>query len=218
VLTLPRNQYVSSAVIRRLPRYYRFLGELLEKGVSRISSKELAELMSLTASQIRQDLNCFGGFGQQGYGYNVALLHDEIGKILGLDKKLRTILVGVGNLGRAFATNIDFSLAGFDLCAMFDKNPAVIGNSINGVTVQNGDDIEKFCGENKVDAAVLCVPSEVAQELAERLISCGVKSFWNFTHYDIKVDHPEVIVESVHLIDSLMALCYLANDMKSPND
>jgi len=213
---LSRNQNVSGAVIRRLPRYYRFLGELLDKNITRISSKELAELMSLTASQIRQDLNCFGGFGQQGYGYNVSLLREEIGKILGLDRKFKTILVGVGNLGRAFSANIDFIGAGFELCAMFDNNPDVIGTVINGVTVKDSGKIESFCSENKPDVAILCVPSEAAQQLADRLIACGITSFWNFTHYDIKLDHPEAVVESVHLVDSLMALCYQVNDMKSP--
>ena len=213
---MSRNQNVSGAVIRRLPRYYRFLGELLDKNITRISSKELAELMSLTASQIRQDLNCFGGFGQQGYGYNVSLLREEIGKILGLDRKFKTILVGVGNLGRAFSANIDFVGAGFELCAMFDNNPDVIGTVINGVTVKNGSEIESFCDENKPDVAILCVPSEAAQQLADRLIACGITSFWNFTHYDIKLDHPEAVVESVHLVDSLMALCYQVKDMKSP--
>lgn len=211
---MPRNQYVSSAVIRRLPRYYRFLGELLEKGVTRISSKELAELMSLTASQIRQDLNCFGGFGQQGYGYNVALLRDEIKKILGLDKDFKAILVGVGNLGRAFSANINFAEAGFDLCALFDKNPEIAGKKINGYVVRSEREIEQFCRENKVDVAILCVPSEAAQSLADYLVKCGITSFWNFTHYDIKVAHPEVIVENVHLSDSLMSLCYMVNDMK----
>ncbi|MBP1557526.1 MAG: redox-sensing transcriptional repressor Rex [Oscillospiraceae bacterium] len=211
---MPRNQYVSSAVIKRLPRYYRFLGELLERGVTRISSKELAELMKLTASQIRQDLNCFGGFGQQGYGYNVALLRDEIKKILGLDKNLKAILIGVGNLGRAFSANINFTDAGFDLCALFDKNPEVIGSKINGYMVRGEDEIEQFCHDNKIDMAILCVPSEAAQGIADHLIDCGITSFWNFTHYDIEVSHPEVIVENVHLSDSLMALCYMINDIK----
>lgn len=213
---MPRSQYVSSAVIRRLPRYYRFLGELLEKGVSRISSKELADLMSLTASQIRQDLNCFGGFGQQGYGYNVALLHSEIRKILGLDQNLKAILVGVGNLGRAFATNIDFDSAGFHLCGLFDKDPELIasGRTIKGLTVRSVDALEAFCQQNTVDVAILCVPSEAAQSMADRLIACGITSFWNFTHYDIQVAHPEVIVENAHLVDGLMALCYMINDQK----
>lgn len=213
---MPRNHYVSSAVIRRLPRYYRFLGELLEKGVNRISSKELAELMSLTASQIRQDLNCFGGFGQQGYGYNVALLHSEIGKILGLDQNFQAILIGVGNLGRAFATNIDFENAGFRLCGLFDKDPNLVasGKQIKGLPVKSVDELEQFCQENPVDVAILCVPSEAAQSMADRLIACGITSFWNFTHFDIKVAHPEAIVENAHLVDGLMALCYMVNDKK----
>lgn len=208
---MSKNQYVSGAVIRRLPRYYRFLGELVANGVNRISSKELAERMSLTASQIRQDLNCFGGFGQQGYGYNVASLHSEIRNILGLDQGFRAILVGVGNLGRAFSTHINFQQAGFTLTGLFDKNPELLGKEIAGIAVQDSDEMETFCRENKVDIAVLCVPGEFAQEIANRLIACGITSFWNFTHYDIKIAHPEVVVENVHLIDGLMALCYQVN-------
>lgn len=211
---MPRNQYVSTAVIKRLPRYYRFLGELLEKGLTRISSKELAGLMCLTASQIRQDLNCFGGFGQQGYGYNIALLHGEIKRILGLDRNFKAVLIGVGNLGRAFAMNIDFEASGFALCAMFDKDPALIGSFVNGVEIKNSDCLEEFCHSTRVDVAILCVPSAAAQRTADRLIECGVTSFWNFTHYDINIAHPEAIVENVHLSDSLMALCYQVNDMK----
>ena len=205
---MSRNQNVSGAVIRRLPRYYRFLGELLDKNITRISSKELAELMSLTASQIRQDLNCFGGFGQQGYGYNVSLLREEIGKILGLDRKFKTILVGVGNLGRAFSANIDFIGAGFELCAMFDNNPDVIGTVINGVTVKDSGEIESFCSENKPDVAILCIPISAAHEVAETLVKLGVKGFWNFSHYDLSVDFPNIVVENVHLSDSLMTLSY----------
>lgn len=211
---MPRHEYVSGAVIRRLPRYYRFLGELLESGVTRISSKELAAMMNLTASQIRQDLNCFGGFGQQGYGYQVAMLHEEIRKILGLDQNFKAILIGVGNLGRAFTNHIEFAQAGFELCGLFEKSTALIGKQINGLTVQSVDTLETFCAAQPVDVAVLCVPSEAAQTTADRLIACGITSFWNFTHCDIRVGHPEVVVENVHLVDGLMALCYQVNDMK----
>lgn len=214
---MPKNQYVSTAVIRRMPRYYRFLGELLERGVTRISSKELAALMNLTASQIRQDLNCFGGFGQQGFGYHVALLHEEIRKILGLDQGFRAILIGVGNLGRAFVNHVDFTGSGFDLVGLFDKNPALIGKKISGLTVQDADEISAFCAAHTVDVAVLCVPSEAAQQTANGLIDCGVTAFWNFTQYDIKVEHPEAVVESVHLADGLMALCYQVNDARRPS-
>ena len=213
---MPKNQYVSSAVIRRLPRYYRFLGELLERGVTRISSKELAAMMNLTASQIRQDLNCFGGFGQQGFGYHVSLLHDEIRKILGLDQGFRAILIGVGNLGRAFVNHIDFSGSGFVLTGLFDKNPALIGKQIAGLPVRDADELSTFCQENTVDIAILCVPSDVAQQTANDLIRCGVTAFWNFTQYDIKVEHPEAVVESVHLADGLMALCDQVKDARRP--
>ena len=170
--------------------------------------------MNLTASQIRQDLNCFGGFGQQGFGYHVALLHEEIRKILGLDQGFRAILIGVGNLGRAFVNHVDFTGSGFDLVGLFDKNPALIGKKISGLTVQDADEISAFCAAHTVDVAVLCVPSEAAQQTANGLIDCGVTAFWNFTQYDIKVEHPEAVVESVHLADGLMALCYQVNDAR----
>ena len=212
------ERYVSPSVIRRLPKYHRCLKELQRSGVSRVSSSVLANTLGFTASQVRQDFSCFGGFGQQGYGYNVEELRAEIGHILGADKNHHLIMIGVGNLGRAFSANIDFIGSGFELCAMFDSNPDVIGSVINGVTVKGGNEIEVFCRQNKVDTAVLCVPSEAAQQLADRLIACGITSFWNFTHYDIKLDHPEAVVESVHLSDSLMSLCYQINDIKSPSD
>lgn len=211
---MSRNQYVSSAVIRRLPRYYRFLGDLCDKNINRISSKELADLMNLTASQIRQDLNCFGGFGQQGYGYNVPLLQTEIRRILGLDQGFQAILVGVGNLGRAFANHIDFSGAGFRLCAAFDKSPSVVGSRVAGLSVLDADLLEEFCRNTRVDVAVLCVPDEAAQLTAERLVKCGIGAFWNFTRYDVKAAHPELVVENTHLADGLMALCYQVNDRK----
>ena len=213
-----RDKYVSAAVIRRLPRYYRLLGELFERGVVRISSNELADMMKLTASQIRQDLNCFGGFGQQGYGYNVASLHSEIGKIIGLDKGFNAILVGVGNLGRAFANHINFAQAGFNLTALFDKNVETIGTQIANLTVMDADMIESFCKDNIVDTAILCVPDSAAQETSEKLIACGITSFWNFTHYDIKVMHPELTIENANLIDGLVALCYMLNSNSEEAD
>ena len=203
---------VSSAVIRRLPRYYRYLGELQDHGISRISSKELAEKMSLTASQIRQDLNCFGGFGQQGYGYNVESLKAEIEKILGLDKGYNAVLAGVGNLGHAFAQHIDFKGAGFNLTAAFDLNPELIGQKVGNVEILDFREIESYCKNNRVDVAVLCVPKGVADQVTETFISCGVTSFWNFTYADISIGHPGIIVENVHLGDGLMTLCYKLTD------
>lgn len=202
---------VSNSVIRRLPRYYRFLGELEKKGIIRTSSRELAEKMSLTASQIRQDLNCFGGFGQQGYGYNVSELRDEIGKILGVSLNRPTILIGAGNLGKAIAAAIDFQKSGFKLIGIFDINPGVIGSIISGIEVRSTLEIDGFCEENKPTAAVLCIPKEAAEEVANQLISYGIKAFWNFSHYDLSVTHGNVAVENVHLGDSLLTLSYGIN-------
>ena len=206
---------ISNSVIRRLPRYYRFLGELENNGYVRISSRELSEKMGLTASQIRQDFNCFGEFGQQGYGYNVGDLRIEIGKILGLDKQTPMILLGAGNLGRAIATHIDFHNKGFDLIGAFDINPDLIGKDIGELKVRGVDEIGTFCAENKPVAAILCVPMSAAEKLADTLIECGIKAFWNFTHYDLKVTHKGVAVENVHLGDSLTTLSYGLNNLES---
>ena len=208
---MPKNQYVSPAVIQRLPLYHRYLGELMKEGCVRISSKDLAERMRLTASQIRQDLNCFGGFGQQGYGYNVEILRSEIGRILGLDRNFSIIIVGAGNLGRAFATHMPFSEAGFNLVGIFDINPAIIGQKMLGITVSPIDDLEEFCSKHTVDAASVCVPAFAAASITDRLAACGVNAFWNFTTHDILADHPNAFVENVHLSDSLMGLCYKLN-------
>lgn len=199
---------ISNSVIRRLPRYYRFLGELESDGCVRISSRELAEKMGLTASQIRQDFNCFGEFGQQGYGYNVKALRDEIGKILGLDKITPIILLGAGNLGRAIASHIDFQTKGFELVGIFDANPEVIGKSIGNIIVSDIAEIESFCNENNPVAAILCIPSDEALKETDRLINLGISAFWNFTHYDIRVNHKGIAVENVHLGDSLTTLSY----------
>ena len=214
-MTLAYNKTVSTAVIRRLPRYHRYLAELLNRDINRISSKELAQRMNLTASQIRQDLNCFGGFGQQGYGYNVRVLYEEIGRILGLNKGLTAVLVGVGNLGHAFAKNIDFQGAGFNLIAAFDKSEELIGTTIAQLKIKGIDEISNYCAQNKVDVAVLCVPSAAAVRVADLLVSCGVNSFWNFTYADIAAGHPNLIVENAHLGDGLMTLCYHINDAKN---
>ena len=206
-----KENSISISVIRRMPRYYRFLGELEKSGGTRISSRELSEKMGLTASQIRQDLNCFGGFGQQGYGYNVPLLREEIGKILGLDKKLKAILIGVGNLGRAIVTHMDFEARGFNLIGLFDNAPEIIGSTVNTHTVENIDNVGGFCKKYKPSVAILCIPKHAAKELSEQLVEMGIKGFWNFSHYDLKLNYDGIVVENVHLGDSLMTLSYMVN-------
>ena len=206
---------ISNSVIRRLPRYYRFLGELEHNGYVRISSRELSEKMGLTASQIRQDFNCFGEFGQQGYGYNVSDLRLEIGKILGLDTQTPMILLGAGNLGKAIATHIDFRNKGFDLIGAFDVNPDIIGKDLGELKVRSTDELSSFCAENKPVAAILCVPMGEAEKLVNTLIECGINAFWNFTHYDIKVSHKGVAVENVHLGDRLTTLSYGLNSLEN---
>ncbi len=198
---------VPMVVIRRLPRYYRYLGELLKQGVTRISSKHLSEKMGVTASQIRQDLNCFGGFGQQGYGYKIENLYYEIGEILGLSRGYQTIIVGAGNLGRALANHAGFEKRGFHLVGIFDNSDAMVGQNLHGIEVQHIDALEKFFETNKADIAILAVPKSSVKELADRLIALGIKGLWNFSYTDIDV--PEhVAVENVHLTDSLMTLAY----------
>ena len=203
---------ISNSVIRRLPRYYRFLGELEDQQISKISSRELSERMHLTASQIRQDLKCFGGFGQQGYGYNVSELRKEIGRILGVDKHRKTILIGAGNLGTALAVHINFEKSGCSLIGIFDSNKKIVGNPLGKLTITDIDDLEKFCRENKPEVAVLCIPKSVTKEIVDRLTELGVRSFWNFSHYDINVEHKNIIVENVHLGDSLLTLSYGVNN------
>ncbi len=199
---------ISQAVIRRMPRYYRFLGELLESGVERVSSSELSKLMNVTASQIRQDLNNFGGFGQQGYGYNVGYLHEEIGKILGLTETHHMIIIGAGNLGQAIANYARFDRLGFVTVALFDVNPSLIGKEVRGVKIYSLDELEVFCKNNKVDIAALTMPKQNAENTAQRLVDLGVYAIWNFAHVDLDVQDDNVIVENVHLSDSLMQLSY----------
>ena len=208
------NNIVSNSVIRRLPRYYRFLGDLKAAGLSRISSRELSERMGLTASQIRQDLNCFGGFGQQGYGYHIELLQSEIGRILGLDTPKSAILIGAGNLGRAMAQHIDFEKRGFHLVGVFDKKEALVGQVIRGLPIRDIALLDEFCREVLPSTAILCIPKEEAQTIVDQLVKLSVKSFWNFSHYDISIRHPEVAVENVHFGDSLMTLSYrISNEL-----
>lgn len=208
---------ISSSVIRRMPRYYRFLGELARQGVVRISSRELAERMGLTASQIRQDLNCFGGFGQQGYGYNVPELHSEIGRILGVDAASRTILVGAGNLGKAIAQHLDFAKRGFELIGIFDKNPDLWGTEIAGVPVSDIAEMEAFCAEQHPTVAILCIPKTAAFDTAQRLCALGIRGFWNFSHYDLR-QFEDVVVENVHLGDSLLTLSYGLKSSQEPDE
>ncbi len=198
---------ISQAVISRLPRYFRYLGELKDEGIERVSSQELSDIMQVTASQIRQDLNNFGGFGQQGYGYNVEYLYDEIGRILGLDKEHNLIIVGAGHLGQALVNYRDFERRGFIFRGIFDIDPTIQGREIHGVTVRPMQEMEQFVKEKGIDIAVLTVPKSAAVGVAEQLVSYGIKGIWNFAHVDLHV--PKGIqVESVHLSDSLMKLSY----------
>ena len=211
---MAKNEKISMSVIRRLPRYYRFLLELKNNGILRISSQELADRMGSSASQIRQDLNCFGGFGQQGYGYDVARLFDEIGVILGLDHQYRAVLLGVGNLGRAVIKHVPFETRGFTVTALFDKDPALVGTTVRDLTVRDIAELEAYLAQNPVDAAFLCLPKDSVEPLAEILYRAGVRGFWNFSHFDLNMKFDDVIVENVHLNDSLMTLCYRMTENK----
>lgn len=201
------DKAISSAVIKRLPRYYRYLGELLENDVVRISSKELSEKMNVTASQIRQDLNNFGGFGQQGYGYNVEYLYTEIGKILGLDKKYNVIIIGAGNLGQALANYTDFERRGFYISGIFDVNPRLVGISIRGIEIRLMDELEAFVKNNPVNIAALTIPKAKAPQVAAELVRLGIHAIWNFAPTDLHLPK-DVMVENVHLAESLMRLSY----------
>ncbi|NBI07315.1 redox-sensing transcriptional repressor Rex [Senegalia massiliensis] len=208
-----KNKNVSMAVIRRLPKYYRYLSELLENDIKRISSKELSKLTDFTASQIRQDLNNFGGFGQQGYGYNVEDLQRELGKILGLDKTYRAVLIGAGNLGQAIANYRGFSDSGFEILGIFDKNPKVTGKKLRDVEVKAMEDMGDFIKENDIEIGIICTPKEGSQEIADTLVESGVTGIWNFAPADLKV--PEnITVEDVHLNESLFTLSYLLKEKK----
>ena len=202
---------VSDAVVRRLPMYYRHLRELEKAGVVRISSQELGERMNLTASQIRQDINCFGGFGQQGYGYSVEQLYDEIENILGLQGRHKTVLIGAGNLGRAVATHMSFETRGFELIGIFDRDKTLIGQEIREVLVGDIKNLEQFCELFRPEVAILCVPKSSVEPIAKILYASGIKNYWNFSHYDLSVAYDDVIVENVHMSDSLMTLCYRIN-------
>lgn len=199
---------ISQAVIRRMPRYYRYLGDLLDEGVERISSGDLSKRMQVTASQIRQDLNNFGGFGQQGYGYNVKFLYEEIGKILGLNAEHNIIVIGAGNLGQALANYAKFEKLGFKIIALFDVNPSLVGVTVRGIRIYSYDELEEFCEENKVDIAALTMPRSKAEEIANHVVALGIHAIWNFAHVDLELPNKDVVVENVHLSDSLMQLSY----------
>ena len=199
---------VSVAVIRRLPRYHRYLGELLRDGKLRISSAELSRIMGVTASQIRQDFNCFGGFGQQGYGYNIKYLHGKIAQLLGVEEGYNAIIIGAGNLGRALAATHMFERRGVNRIAMFDIRPELFGESICGIPVYPIETLESFCRANKVDIGVLTVPKEAAALILDVLAECGVSGIWNFANMELKAPNDDIIVENIHLGDSLMTLCY----------
>lgn len=198
---------ISQAVIKRLPRYHRYLGELIENGIERISSNELSSRMRVTASQIRQDLNNFGGFGQQGYGYNVKFLYTEMGKILGLDRQHNMIIIGSGNLGQALANYVAFEKKGFIIKGLFDINPRLEGLSVRGIQIKMIEELEDFIKENNIEIATLTIPKDKAGEMADMLVKYGIKAIWNFAHVDLQVPD-DVVVENVHLSDSLMTLSY----------
>ena len=212
---MPKRDNISMSVIRRLPRYYRILNHLKKTGINRISSKELSEKMGFTASQIRQDLNCFGGFGQQGYGYIVEQLCDEIGNILGVSNGYRCILIGAGNLGQAIASHLSFEAQGFRLIGIFDSDLHKIGTSLSGQMIRDVRTLDDFCKETQPVMAVLCTPRAAVEHLSDQLYAMGIRNFWNFSHYDIAMKYPDAIVENVHLNDSLMTLCYRISDRNS---
>lgn len=208
------NNSISSSVIKRLPRYYRFLGELQNQGLTRISSRELSEMMGLTASQIRQDLNCFGGFGQQGYGYNLSVLRTEIARILGINNQKGAILIGMGNLGKAVTMHINFETKGFKLIGLFDSKESLVGQMVKTLPIRSTQSLDEFCRENRPEVAILCIPKDAAEEISAELVSLGVKGFWNFSHYDLTLKYDDVIVENMHFGDSLMTLSYRLNNEK----
>lgn len=205
------DKKISAAVIKRLPRYYRYLSDLLKLGITRISSKELSIRMGITASQIRQDLNCFGGFGQQGYGYNVEYLYNEIGNILGVNDKFRFVIIGAGNMGQALANYTNFEKRGFIFKGIFDVSPKLVGLTINNHEVMDLNNLEEYVKHNKVDVAMLCVPYDQTPIVADRVARLGIKGLWNFSPMDLKIPY-DVIIENVHLSDSLMVLGYKLNE------
>ena len=213
-----QNKKISSAVIRRLPRYFRFLRELMQNGVLRISSGDLSDRMSTTASQIRQDLNCFGEFGQQGYGYNVKYLHSQISEILGVTDRYNVVLIGAGNLGRALARSKIFVNRAMTLTAIFDVDKDLVGKKLDDIPVYDVAELEKFCAGNKVDIVVLTMPRDFAFEMAKRLSATNIKGVWNFTGAEISRSICSKPVENVHMGDSLMTLCYKIKTSSSKDE
>lgn len=205
---------VSNNVIRRLPRYLRKLDELSENGVSRISSFDLGQQLGFTPSQIRQDFSCFGEFGQQGYGYNVPALREQIGSILGMDRGFTAILIGVGNIGHALMDNFCFSEWGVHLSAAFEVNPDLIGTEFNGVTIRSMDELESYLAENPVEIAVLSVPKDAAIAVTKRLTACGIEAIWNFTNVELTEPNSNILVENIHFSDSLLSLSYFIAERK----
>ena len=199
---------ISNAVIRRLPRYFRYLRELIRNDIMRISSRELSERMNITASQIRQDLNCFGGFGQQGYGYNVKSLYSEISHILGVDSGLSAVIIGIGNVGKALVNNPLFEKRGIQVKGLFDTDPQIIGTTLGELTVMSAEQMYSFCKENSIDIAVLSIPKSAANDVATLLCQTGIRGIWNFSNAEIALNNKNIHIENVHLGDSLMALCY----------
>jgi len=210
---MERFSNISMAVVRRLPKYHRYLGDLLSNDIRRVSSQELSRITGFTASQIRQDLNCFGGFGQQGYGYNVDELYKEIGNILGLDRTYKTIIIGAGNVGRAIANYTFFEESGFKLCGIFDNDPRKIGEYIRNIEVMSMDRVESFIKDNGIEIGILCTPKEGAQKNAELMANCGIRAIWNFAPVDLKVKG-NVIIENVHLSESLFTVSYLLKEQE----
>ncbi len=212
---MSKSDSISMSVIRRLPRYYRFLSELDEQRVERISSNKLAQIMNVTASQVRQDLNCFGGFGQQGYGYSVSQLKNEIRHILGLDNSYKAILIGAGNFGTAVSKHLDFNKLGFELVGGFETDRTKFGEMLGNIEIRDEAELEDFCKANHVDAAFLCIPRQSVEQTLERLYKLGIKCFWNFSHFDISAKYSDAVVENVHLSDNLMTLCYRMTNRES---
>ena len=214
---MPQNQnsnpkQISPAVVNRLPRYYRYLSDLVKNDRAKISSKELSRMMNVTASQIRQDLNCFGEFGHQGYGYNVRRLHEELGRILGVERRFTAVVVGAGNLGITISKSGLFVKRGVILKALFDINPSVIGGEIAGLTVMDIKNAPDYCRGNKIDIAVLTLPKDDTEPVANMLAEAGVKGFWNFSNMELKIDKPDVKVQNMHMGDSLVTLCFELNN------
>lgn len=212
------KNYVSDAVIRRLPRYFRYLRILMREGRMRVSSGELADRMHITASQIRQDLNCFGGFGQQGYGYNVSFLYAKICELLGVGAGINAVVIGAGDLGRALVRSSMFAKRGVEIVSLFDVDPALIGREVGGVPVRNMSELEEFCRHTRVDMAVLTLPKDQATQVAEQLIAAGIHAFWNFTGKELHYENADIVVEEVHLGDSLMSLNYRITHRQTQKD